>query len=390
MNHTCVSCGLVFEDVGSQRDHMKTDWHRYNLKRRVAQLPPIDEQTFTSKISALSEDDKNVDKDSNKHTSKKEIRRKQREALQQQKSELLAIRKAILSKNSATDSGIDLKTTEGERDESKAVFPEGRGTATLENVESHELEEKIIAEKLANRVELSPMTCLFCLEQKKVTFENVEENVNHMFRSHGMYIPETKYLIDKEGLIRYLGEKIGLGNVCLVCNYQGRNILAVREHMQAKRHMRIPYEAEDEKLEISDFYDFSSTYDSHLKVEDNEEDEEDWEDVTSDEIDYDVDDHGGHIVDMGTELILPSGAVVGHRSLAKYFRQNLPPERILSEGQGTVIAAESRHFLSSRSKQDLAIQKRAWTREKKREDVNDRRAAKFVNNQPHFRDPLLQ
>lgn len=368
---------------------MKSDWHRYNLKRRVAQLPPIDEETFTSKISALATEESQSSKDSKKQPTKKELKKRQREALQQQKNDLNTIRGAIQSKltlqdNTKIDSKEDISEVNSEQSDSISA-----------NLEKHE-EERFIENKLANRVDIGITTCLFCPEQKSARFETADDNIAHMFKSHGLYIPEAKYLVDKEGLIGYLGEKIGLGNVCLVCNYQGRDILAVREHMQAKRHMKIPYESENEKLEISDFYDFSSTYDFDVIAKTDEGEDEDWEDVSSDGNDDELDEennlHGTNstIYDMGTELLLPTGTVVGHRSLARYYRQNLPPDRILSEGQGTVIAAESRHFLSSRPKQDLAIQKRAWSRKKKREDVNDRRAAKFINNQPHFRDPLLQ
>ncbi|KAJ4175303.1 pre-60S factor rei1 [Fusarium falciforme] len=55
-------------------------------------------------------------------------------------------------------------------------------------------------------------------------FKDVEENLEHMFRTHGFYIPEQKYLVDKIGLVKYMSEKIGLGNICIVCNYQGKNI----------------------------------------------------------------------------------------------------------------------------------------------------------------------
>lgn len=368
---------------------MKSDWHRYNLKRRVAQLPPIDEQTFTSKISALATEESQSTKDSKKQPTKKELKKRQREELQQQKNNLNTIREAIQSKltlqnNMKIDSEKEIFEVNSEQPDSSSS-----------NLEAHE-EESFIENKLANRVDIGITTCLFCPEQKSARFETIDVNIAHMFKTHGLYIPETKYLVDKEGLIGYLGEKIGLGNVCLVCNYQGRDILAVREHMQAKRHMKIPYESENEKLEISDFYDFSSTYDSDIIAKTDEGEDDDWEDVSSDgnneEFDDESDFDGSNsaIYNTGTELVLPTGTVVGHRSLARYYRQNLPPDRILSEGQGTVIAAESRHFLSSRPKQDLAIQKRAWGREKKREDVNDRRAAKFINNQPHFRDPLLQ
>lgn len=399
MSYTCVSCGLVFNDVEGQRDHMKSEWHRYNLKRRVAQLPPIDEATFSAKISSLTPNERET-KNANKQVTKKEMRRKQREALQQQRSELLAIRDAIQEK-------LSLSETENKTKRSELLIKEATETSIEDELTKSELEkakvediensdptaeeERLIAEKLANRVEISSKCCLFCPEQKSACFQTVEENTQHMFKAHGLYLPESKYLVDLDGLILYLGEKIGLGNVCLVCSYQGRNVQAVREHMQAKRHMRIPYESDNEKLEISDFYDFTSTYDIVAQVENDTGDNEDWEDVSDSEGEEEIDDDTETpIVDMGTELVLPSGAVIGHRSLARYYRQNLPPERILSEGQGTVIAAETRHFINSKSKLELASQKRAWSRQKKREDINDRRAAKFINNQPHFRDPLLQ
>lgn len=32
---TCISCRLVFFNSEIQRDHYKTEWHRYNVKRQV-------------------------------------------------------------------------------------------------------------------------------------------------------------------------------------------------------------------------------------------------------------------------------------------------------------------------------------------------------------------
>lgn len=162
--------------------------------------------------------------------------------------------------------------------------------------------------------------------------------------------------------------------------------------------MKIPYEKQDEKLEISEFYDFLSTYgeSTETDVAEEEGDTEDWEDVSGEEDNAEESDdelppaEDNALLQNGHELVLPSGAVIGHRSMARYYRQNLAPERILSEGQGTVIAAETRHMFNVKDRQELAVQKRAWSRQHKREDQNDRRAQKFINNQPHFRDPLLQ
>lgn len=41
MSFTCISCHVAFKEASIQREHYKTDWHRYNLKRKVVDLPPV-------------------------------------------------------------------------------------------------------------------------------------------------------------------------------------------------------------------------------------------------------------------------------------------------------------------------------------------------------------
>ena len=38
-----------------QKAHYKTDWHRYNLKRRVADLPPVSAENFQQRVLAQRE-----------------------------------------------------------------------------------------------------------------------------------------------------------------------------------------------------------------------------------------------------------------------------------------------------------------------------------------------
>lgn len=176
-------------------------------------------------------------------------------------------------------------------------------------------------EKLRNRVDIPLEQCLFCEHNKH--FKDVEENLEHMFRTHGFYIPEQKYLVDKIGLVKYMSEKIGLGNICIVCNYQGRTLTAVRQHMLAKRHCKIPYESEDERLEISEFYDFTSSY-ANFNSNTTPDNEDDWEDVGSDEAGSDDEDlPQEYLYNDGIELHLPTGIKVGHRSLAKILQARL-------------------------------------------------------------------
>ena len=46
---------------------------------------------------------------------------------------------------------------------------------------------------------------------------------------------DIEYLDDLEGMIEYLGAKVGMGRVCLYCNGRGRarygSVSAVRQHM---------------------------------------------------------------------------------------------------------------------------------------------------------------
>lgn len=367
---------------------MKSDWHRYNLKRRVAHLPPISEDVFSSKVQALSSD--NVEGASvankKKQLTKKEIRRREKEVLLEKKKQLLKLAHQNAVESMEQRQGF-ISPTDG-----NTSFEEKAGAVEEEDDDEDELteeklEEKLILEKLANKVDIPLEECLFCTKRR---FKDMECNLEHMFKQHGFYIPEQKFLVDKEGLLKYISEKIGLGNVCIVCNFQGRSLEAVRAHMLAKRHCKIPYEEEDEKLEISEFYNFTSSY-KNFEITNHDSKDEDWEDVDSaDEDIVDEEQTQDYLYHDGVELHLPSGVKVGHRSLQRYYKQNLKPEVELTEGQGTLIAAETRTFLTPFDRKKVQVQQRVWQTEVKDNKRNDKRAAKFVNNQPHYRDQLLQ
>ena len=48
---TCITCHVLFEDADFQREHYKTDWHRYNLKRKIVELQPVTEEQFQEKVA---------------------------------------------------------------------------------------------------------------------------------------------------------------------------------------------------------------------------------------------------------------------------------------------------------------------------------------------------
>jgi len=49
--YTCITCHIAFDDAELQRSHYKTDWHRYNLKRKVVALPPVSAENFAEKVA---------------------------------------------------------------------------------------------------------------------------------------------------------------------------------------------------------------------------------------------------------------------------------------------------------------------------------------------------
>lgn len=49
---SCAAClGITFLDVDEQRAHVRSDWHRYNVKTRLAGGKPVDEPAFALLVS---------------------------------------------------------------------------------------------------------------------------------------------------------------------------------------------------------------------------------------------------------------------------------------------------------------------------------------------------
>lgn len=49
----CSTSNMTFESEEALREHYKSDWHRYNLKRKVAGLAPVTQEWFETRRAAL-------------------------------------------------------------------------------------------------------------------------------------------------------------------------------------------------------------------------------------------------------------------------------------------------------------------------------------------------
>lgn len=78
--------------------------------------------------------------------------------------------------------------------------------------------------------------CLFC----SAAHESLDKSLEHMRERHSFVLPYSEILKDREAVIRYLAEKIHIGNICIGCNnYKTgtfKNSQAVQQHMQDKGH----------------------------------------------------------------------------------------------------------------------------------------------------------
>ncbi|XP_066481556.1 cytoplasmic 60S subunit biogenesis factor ZNF622 [Tiliqua scincoides] len=401
-SYTCITCRVAFKDADIQRAHYKTDWHRYNLKRKVADMPPVTAENFQERVLAqragLEEQKKptatycaacskrfsNFSAYENHLKSKKhlELEKKVVQAVSK-KVELLneknsekglaqenvdkdamnaAIQQAIKAQPSsspkkvlcsgaagstvAAESRSSLQGREhGEKPPRLQWFEqrarelameqsddEGEDEEDWEDVDSDEGEdlesegqmegipdeaEESVSEKEHLGNDAIPVTnCLFCSHHSS----SLLKNVAHMTKVHSFFIPDIEYLVDLRGLIKYLGEKVGVGKICLWCNEKGKSFYtteAVQAHMNDKSHCRLFTEG-DAALEFADFYDFRSSYPDYQEEGDVEKSEE----LPSERnLEYD---------DESMELILPSGTRIGHRSLMRYYKQRFGSSRAVT------------------------------------------------------------
>ena len=341
----------------------------YNMKRRVASLPPVSQDTFNEKVLAAkatstaaaakasfektcvacqkpfySENSFRNHLNSSKH--------KSREARMSKEPSDDA--SSVMSSNFSLGEPIN-KPREHDEDVSKVA--DGLKGATIEEEDEDNEDDEITDEG-----EYSSSRCLFCNNKES----DVNANADHMLKSHGMFIPEKDYLVDLNGLLRYLYRKINENSECLYCHVIRNNPVGIRTHMRDKGHCMIAFETEDEQVEIGQYYDFRSTYSDDedesstseaaanggVKVS-GSEDNDGWETETSaSSVDDDDDEVADNrltstgkkaplIYESDYELHLPSGRSVGHRSLARYYRQNLHNYPTASERAERQLAIEN-------------------------------------------------
>lgn len=339
---TCNSCNSEFENEEQQKLHYKSEWHRYNLKRKVAGVPGVTETLFQARQSALAEEH-------NKLTESRMLYecalcgkayRTSKAHAQHLKSRAHTMRVSQGSdSHSAAITVIKplAKSTANEQQPSASKVPGEEEDEVSEDsgdewVEVDSDDDELVGETTKSMKdlnvngddidyeELDPSCCFIC--DKK--HETIESCMVHMHKMHGFFIPDVEYLKDPKGLLTYVGLKVKRDFMCVYCNDRCKPFLsleAVRKHIIAKSHCKLRYGdgGDDEEAELEEFYDYSSSYvDSDGKQL-----------VASDDMSNTIELGSG-----GSELVITRRSdnatlvrALGSREFMRYYRQKPRPSR---------------------------------------------------------------
>jgi hypothetical protein len=251
-----------------RRQHYRSDWHRVNLKRRTAQLPPLSEAEFTERCRNWESGGETVQMDfgglEDENTSSSEepwssysvkvpvgsalpedalfsaarFARSSAVNGERQPSSRRVACIWCLKEFSSEKALQQHERTARHREKLRELgIPESdeqhqhqkqqqqqliSGASKETSLETADL-DAWLAERMQEARPLDIHECLFC-NHKVAVDENVSEqersgallaNLRHMAKEHSFFVPYIEYCYDLAGLVRYLGVKVGLGYCCV-------------------------------------------------------------------------------------------------------------------------------------------------------------------------------
>ncbi|POO03820.1 TFIIH C1-like domain containing protein [Trema orientale] len=283
---TCNACNKEFNNDSDQKLHYKSEWHRYNLKRKVAGVPGVTEALFLARQSALAQEQSKSNetpllyscglcgkgyRSSKAHAQHLKSRSHILRASQGTHADgeempivkplpRRVVNKVPLQREAPNEESEDSEWEEVDAEEE--LITEATKSLTDLNVGEHASDDEMDDEgDVEDYDELDPACCFIC----DLEHDNIESCMVHMHKLHGFFIPDVEYLKDPKGLLTYLGLKVRRDFMCLYCNdrcHPFSSLEAVRKHMVAKSHCKVHYGdgGEDEEVDLEEFYDYTSSY----------------------------------------------------------------------------------------------------------------------------------
>ena len=195
--------GEIFADRNELAAHYASPLHLYNLKRKTQNLRLVTREEFEKRVEAAR------------------LIREEKEMGREGKGHL-------------KDKGGGAKKT------STAAAKETSATQKTSVPAIDELNPNV-----------DPYACLF----DGTVHSSCEEALKYMEDNFNFSLPMPHLIIDLEGLLGYLHEKVKLGHMCLECEKVFPSIRGCQDHMKSERHQRVANKGWD-KGEFEVFYDF--------------------------------------------------------------------------------------------------------------------------------------
>lgn len=204
--HTCLNCNVKFQNADIQREHYKTDWHRYNLKRRVADLPPITAEDFQERVLQQRKNDEQTKQEISLYCSACRTKFISDKSYGNHLNSKKHHENILLTEKSAEQLG---NQNDAQMKMVNESITEAPPVAKIEDANDDDGMQVVEVDSdewdFDNPIENN--VCIFCPHPS----EDLVENVKHMSVVHSFFIPDTEYLTDLEGLLLYLGEKVARG-----------------------------------------------------------------------------------------------------------------------------------------------------------------------------------
>eukprot|EP00831_Metopus_contortus_P077576 TRINITY_DN7314_c0_g1_i4.p1 TRINITY_DN7314_c0_g1~~TRINITY_DN7314_c0_g1_i4.p1 ORF type:complete len:447 (-),score=77.38 TRINITY_DN7314_c0_g1_i4:16-1311(-) len=199
----CTSCSMYFRSADEHKRHFQSDFHKYNCKRKIVNLGPISLEEFDEKKAQVL------------NSSSSDI------------SESANYRCETCNKAFSSNSQYMQHLRSKKHGAAEKAAKHRQEIGIQEMIESHG--------KVPSTLD-SLGVCLFCNKKSK----NLDHNFEHMEEVHSFVLPYSEQIKDKKAVMRYLAEKIHIGNICIGCNnYRTggfKTSQAVQQHMMDKGH----------------------------------------------------------------------------------------------------------------------------------------------------------
>lgn len=346
---TCMACRVHLVGSESRREHYRSEFHRLNLQRKVASLPPLAESDFCKRNEVSRHEEEAVARSrmprfcaicSKKFSSERALAnhiasRRHRDTVRA-RAPHMSLEDA--ARGHVVDAPAEGTVLENVSTSSLANSEEELGGMDDVGPDGMTFDEEIdIERRIAEATPFGPNECVF----DGLVCESQEANLAHM-RSFGFFLPFRESLTDLAGLLEYIGQKVGIGYACVECDRPFTSVSATQQHMVDKQHCRLTSNDEIWFEEYSRFYAFEQS----LLPEDHDDGE--WEELHGDdavaaEIAMNEESSAGRELQLEgapsrdaertdaydeTEMeevamVVGSNKVIGHRSLRRYYRQNI-------------------------------------------------------------------